>query len=154
MFTQPERSISLIFTVSEIATLLLSKLLRPALFGKPLLIEVIATGVKHLLFKVLSSTRIAELQARAVKGVLSPLSTCPSNQVLDNFFADGLGGFLRGIDNNCCGRIRHVCSTVSLARDLGGFYFSPTLADQLSRCNAALSTINKVRTLKFTCSYV
>jgi len=37
------------FTVSEIATLLLSKLLRPALFGQPLIIEVIGTGVQYLL---------------------------------------------------------------------------------------------------------
>jgi hypothetical protein len=46
--------------------LFLSKLLRPALFGQPLIIEVIGTSIKHLLFKVLSSSRIAELQARAL----------------------------------------------------------------------------------------
>jgi hypothetical protein len=45
--------------------------------------EDIGTSIKHLLFKVLSSTRIAELQVRALKEVLSPLSICPSNQVLD-----------------------------------------------------------------------
>src|SRR5258708_23823460 len=70
--------------------LLWSKLLRPALFGQPLIIEGIGTSIKHLLFKVLSSTRIAELQARALKGALSPLSTCPSNQVLD---IDGTIGY-------------------------------------------------------------
>jgi len=81
--SQVANTASLIFTVSEIAISFLSKLLRPALCGQPLLIEVIGTSIEHLLFKVLYSSRIAELQARALKGVLSPLSTCPSNQVLD-----------------------------------------------------------------------
>ena len=34
-----------------------------SLFGQPLIIEVIGTSIKHRLFKVLSRTRIAELQA-------------------------------------------------------------------------------------------